>query len=256
MPAGPQLAEGAEAPAKLAEGVVRLGTPMVNWYLVADESGVTVVDAGCPKYRPQLEPGLELLGRPASDIKALVLTHSDGDHIGVAEQLRSELGIPVFVDSGDEGTTLRPKPKKTDGSFFPHLLHPTAYRLFWHLTKNGVKPKAVVEVTTYGEGPEVDVPGRPTVIPTPGHTAGHVALHFPSHGALFVGDTLCTWNPMTGRRGSQLFPRALNANSPQARESLAAIEGLEADLVLPGHGEPWTAGPDAAVAEAIATGPS
>ncbi len=256
MATSANLAEGMDAPAQLAEGVVRLGSPMVNWYLVADESGVTVVDAGCPKYRSQLEPGLELLGRPASDIKALVLTHSDGDHIGVAEALRSEFGIPVYVHPDDEATTLKPKPKKTDGSFFPHLLRPTAYRLFWHLTLNGVKPKAVAEVTTYESGTRVDVPGRPSVIPTPGHTPGHVALHFSSHGALFVGDAICTWNPMTGRRGSQLFPRALNSKTRQARASLAALEPLEAGLVLPGHGEPWTGGPAAAVAEAIAAGQS
>ncbi len=256
MPDTPNLAEGVAAPAKLAEGVVRLGTPMVNWYLVADPGGVTVVDTGCPKYRDQLEPGLELLGRPASEIRAIVLTHSDGDHIGVAEELRAELGIPVYVHPDDEATSLKPKPKKTDGSFFPHLLHPTAYRLFWHLSLNGVKPRAIAEVVTYAEGAEVDVPGHPTVIPTPGHTPGHVALHFPAHGALFVGDAICTWNPMTGRRGSQLFPRALNTKSRQARESLEAIEPLEAALVLPGHGEPWTGGPAAAVTEAIATGPS
>ena len=256
MSADSNLAEGADAPAKLADGVVRMGTTMVNWYLVADEGGITVVDAGLPKYRPQLEPGLELLGRGASEIRAIVLTHSDGDHIGVAEELRAELDVPVFVDPADEATALKPKPKKTDGSFFPHLLHPTAYRLFWHFTLNGVKPKAIAEVRTYEPGVEVDVPGRPTVVPTPGHTTGHVALNFPSHGALFVGDALCTWNPMTGRRGSQLFPRALNTRSRQARESLAAIEPLEADLVLPGHGEPWTGGPAAAVAEAIETGPS
>ncbi len=229
---------------------------MVNWYLVADEGGITVVDAGLPRYRSQLEPGLELLGRPASDIKAIVLTHTDGDHIGVAEKLRSELDIPVYVHPDDEATALKPKPKKTDGSFFPHLLRPAAYRLFWHFTLNGVKPPAIKEVVTYAEATEVDVPGRPTVIPTPGHTPGHVALHFASHRALFVGDALCTWNPMTGRRGPQLFPRALNTNSRRARESLAAIEPLEADLVLPGHGEPWTGGPAAAVAEAIATGPT
>jgi glyoxylase-like metal-dependent hydrolase (beta-lactamase superfamily II) len=242
------------APAKLADGIVRLGTPMVNWYLVADESGITVVDAGLPKYRPQLEPGLELLGRGASEIKALVLTHSDGDHMGVAEELRAELEVPVYVHPDDEARALKPKEKKTDGSFFSHLLSPTAYRLFWHFTVNGVKPKAIAEVSTYEPGPPVDVPGRPTVVPTPGHTVGHVALHFPAQSALFVGDALCTWNPMTGRRGSQLFPRALNVNSRQARESLAALDPLEADLVLPGHGEPWIGGPAAAVAEAIATG--
>ena len=140
---------------------------MVNWYLVADEGGITVVDAGLPKYRPQLEPGLELLGRAASEIRAIVLTHSDGDHIGVAEELRSELDVPVFVDPGDEATALKPKPKKTDGSFFPHLLHPTAYRLFWHFTLNGVKPKAIAEVSDLRAGRRGGRPGAPDRGPDP-----------------------------------------------------------------------------------------
>jgi hypothetical protein len=35
-----------DGPSKLADGIVRVGSPMVNWYLVADDGGVTVVDAG------------------------------------------------------------------------------------------------------------------------------------------------------------------------------------------------------------------
>ena len=61
---------------------------------------------------------------------------------------------------------------------------------------------------------------------------------------------------MTGRRGPQLFPRALNTDSPRSRKSLSAIEPLAADLVLPGHGEPYEGSPRDAAAEALATGPS
>src|SRR6266550_1167103 len=66
-------------PRKLADGVVRLGTSYVNWYLVADDSGVTVVDAGVAGYSDQLEPGLKLLGRSLGDVRAFVLTHGDAD---------------------------------------------------------------------------------------------------------------------------------------------------------------------------------
>jgi hypothetical protein len=37
-------------------------------------------------------------------------------------------------------------------------------------------------------------------------------------------------------------------------ESLARIEGIEAGLLLPGHGEPWTEGLAAAVARAREAG--
>lgn len=98
----------------------------------------------------------------------------------------------------------------------------------------------------------LDVPGRPKVIATPGHTRGHSALLFEEHGALFVGDELCTWNPLTGVRKPQLMPRQFNESNPACRDSLAALEGLNAGVVLRGHGEPWTGGPAAAVASARA----
>jgi hypothetical protein len=33
---------------RINEHVLRMGTPIVNWYLVADDEGVTVVDAAFP----------------------------------------------------------------------------------------------------------------------------------------------------------------------------------------------------------------
>src|SRR5438874_134418 len=59
-------------------GILRMGTPLINWYLVADDDGVTVVDAGAPAYRRQLEPGLAQLGRTVADVRAVILTHGAG----------------------------------------------------------------------------------------------------------------------------------------------------------------------------------
>jgi len=56
-------------------GVLRLGTRIINWYLVADDEGVTLVDTGAPAYRSQLEPGLAQLGRKLADVRAVILTH-------------------------------------------------------------------------------------------------------------------------------------------------------------------------------------
>src|SRR5437868_14137737 len=84
-------------PTLVADGVVRLGTELVNWYLVEDEGRVTIVDAGAPKYRPQLDRGLALLGRRTEDVAAVVLTHGHSDHIGFAVPVRAELNGPVPV---------------------------------------------------------------------------------------------------------------------------------------------------------------
>jgi glyoxylase-like metal-dependent hydrolase (beta-lactamase superfamily II) len=58
------------------------------------------------------------------------------------------------------------------------------------------------------------------------------------------------WNPITGSREPQLGPSAFNESNEQALASLAAIDELDADIVLPGHGEPWRGRPADAVASA------
>lgn len=238
-------------PEQLADGLVRLGTDYVNWYLVADDEGVVMVDAGVPGYRPQLEPGLKLLGRGLAELRAILLTHSDSDHTGIAGAVNEEIGLPIYIHADDQASAANPKSKKTDGSMLPALRRPGLWKLFGHFARNGaLRPPKLTETSPVGDGEVLQVPGRPTAVATPGHTPGHVVFHFPAHGALFVGDAIYTWNPLTGGRGPQVGPRAFNVSTPRARESLAAIEGLDADLLLPGHGDPWTEGPAAAVAAA------
>ena len=239
--------------AQPAEGVVRLGSSMVNWYLVADDDGVVLVDAGAPRHRPQLEEGLEQLGRTIEDVRAVILTHADADHKGFAEKLRGERGVPVQVHSADERLATTGK-KDREASILPYLRHPAAWKLIGVLAAGGV-PKNVSEVQTFEDNAVLDVPGRPRVLHAPGHTHGCVAFHFERHGVLVVGDVLYGFGVLTGRQGPQIGPRAFNASSEQALESLSKLEGVDAEVVLFGHGEPWTQGVDAAVAAARATGP-
>ena len=81
-------------PTEIASGVWRLGTELVNWYLVKEGGRLTVVDAGAPKYRPQLDVALGRLGRSLGDVAAIVLTHAHSDHTGFAEALREETACP------------------------------------------------------------------------------------------------------------------------------------------------------------------
>ena len=53
--------------AQPAKGVLRLGSSMVNWYLLADDDGAVLVDAGAPRHHPQLGKGLRQLGRTIED---------------------------------------------------------------------------------------------------------------------------------------------------------------------------------------------
>jgi len=52
------------------------------------------------------------------------------------------------------------------------------------------------------------------------------------------------------------MPSGFNQDTAQALWSLDALKGLTADVILPGHGEPWTGGTDEAVRLAHVAGPS
>jgi len=184
-----------------------------------------------------------------------VLTQSDGDHVGLVHRFR-EAGARVLIHSADEPTLRKPRPKSGDGApinTLKELWRPQLWQLIatMMIRDGGFRLKPYDgELETFSDGDVLEVPGSPRVIATPGHTAGHCALYFEGHKALFVGDQMCTWNPLTGRRGAQLMPRSFDISYSQCIESLIAIEGVPADVLLPGHGEPWRDSVSAAVQRA------
>ncbi len=246
-----------ESGAEVSRGVRRLGSERVNFYFVEDAGRVTVVDAGLPGYWDQVEPALGGIGRSLEDVAAVLLTHAHSDHTGVAGQLHQR-GVPIHLHAADHELLRTGKETwKREGSSLSALRHPGAWGFFFDMARNGaLRPPHIDDPVAINHGEELEVPGRPRVIHTPGHTPGHCSFHFERHGALFVGDLLCTWHPILRRHGPQILPAAFNASSAQALESLARIEQLEARVLLTGHGEPWTGGPAEAVAQARATGPS
>jgi glyoxylase-like metal-dependent hydrolase (beta-lactamase superfamily II) len=240
---------------QVADGVHRWGSDQINWYLVEDAGRVTLVDAGVPGYWPQLDEALAAIGRSRDDVAGLVLTHGDGDHVGFGERLRTELRVPVFVHDEDVPITTTRKQKKTEAGLgtLLELRRKPARRIVSEIARNGgLRVPPVGEVTTFTDGEELDLPGRPRAVHTPGHTDGHCVIHLADRGVLFAGDALCTYNVLTGARGPALMPPAMTVNSEQALGSLEQIAKLDAQTVLVGHGEPWTEGTGPAVEAARA----
>src|SRR5262249_3714798 len=109
----------------------------------------------------------------------------------------------------------------------------------------GLRIPKLQQVATFGDGATLDVLGSPRVILTPGHTPGRAALHVASLGALFAGDALATYAVTTGTRGPQVAP--FTADAAKLVESLARLDAISADHVLPGHGDFWTGGVQEAI---------
>jgi glyoxylase-like metal-dependent hydrolase (beta-lactamase superfamily II) len=229
---------------KLADGLHRIGSDFVNSYLVEDAAGVTIVDAGLPGHWRELEKELTQLGRSLDDVRGVVLTHGDTDHIGFAERLRQQNGISVYVHEHDAARA-RGEVKKPNAGWGPIKVRPFMGFLWYSARHGGLRIPPVREVVTFTDGAVLDLPGSPRLIHIPGHTPGSVAVHVPAADALFVGDAMTTGNVLTGELGPRPAPFTLDPEAALA--SLAKLETVEATWVLPGHGAPWLGG----VAEAV-----
>ncbi len=235
---------------RIAPGVHRVGTGLINVYLLDDGGEVTIIDAGAPRYWDLLPAELTAMGRSIEDIRALVLTHAHTDHVGFAERLRRERHVPVRVHEADAALA-RGETKSVGQQGGPIRVGPII-EFLWYSIRNGLlRIQPITEVVTFGDGATLDVPGSPRVIALPGHSPGSAALHVPRLDSLFIGDGLATRAVTTGATGPRIAP--YSSDPGQALASLSRLDGVEAAFVLPGHGEPWTGGVAAAVAAVRAT---
>jgi glyoxylase-like metal-dependent hydrolase (beta-lactamase superfamily II) len=237
----------------VAPGIHRVEDAFTNWYLVEDGGRLTIVDAGVPTSWRSFHDALRTLGRAPGDVDAVVLTHAHFDHMGFAERARSALGVSVWVHENDVPLTRHPLQYARERSPLAYIAtKPKALPIVVAFARSRAWfPKPIRELRRYGEDAgELDVPGRPHVVFTPGHTLGHCALHFPERDALIAGDAVVTLNPYTGGTGPQIVARSATADSERALRSLDAIAATGARVVLPGHGPPWTEGAGAIAAAA------
>jgi glyoxylase-like metal-dependent hydrolase (beta-lactamase superfamily II) len=242
---------------QVKEGIHRLTQGVVNFYLIEEGGRLLLVDAGAPRDWDLLVRAVAGLGRGLDDLEAVLLTHAHADHIGTAERARTTAGARVWVHRGDADMATTGTAPRNDGRATSYLLRAEFYRTLFSLARRGAtKIVPVREVATFADGETLDLPGRPRAVHAPGHTTGSAALLLEDRRVLLTGDVLATRNPLTGRLGPQIMPSGLNRDTPQALRSLAALEGVVAELVLPGHGEPWTGGVAEAVRLARAAGPS
>lgn len=229
---------------QIAKGLHRIGSDTVNSYLVVGPDGVTIIDAGLPRYWKLLGRELAGLGKTVDDVRALILTHGDSDHIGFAARLYREKGIPAYLHPADDARA-KLEVKKPNSGWGPVKTGPLAGFLWYSARQGGFRIPPAVGLRPVEDGQVLDVPGAPRVIHTPGHTPGSISVHVPAVDALFMGDTMTTRNVLTGATGPKPAPFTLEP--AQAAASLDRVDQVDATWVLPGHGPAW----DGGVAEAV-----
>ena len=202
----------------LADGVYKVDGPRAaNVYLVEVDDGLLLVDSGMPRNAKRIVAFIESTGHRAADLRYIVLTHSDMDHVGSVAQLKELTGAQVAIHELD-GPVLTGAQRAQKGG----PLMAVFGRLF---RIRHVTPDLLLK--------DGDVVGGLTAVHVPGHTAGSIAL-VRDDGVVFSGDALLSDN-----HGRVRPPRPRLALDPvQAKASAERIQALPIKLLCPGHGEP------------------
>jgi glyoxylase-like metal-dependent hydrolase (beta-lactamase superfamily II) len=162
--------------------------PVVLW---SDADGATLIDAGLPGQLGVFEEKLAAAGLKASSLRRILLTHQDPDHIGAASALSGVSRAEVYAHTDDvpfiqgEMPLLKLDMKRMESRLatLPADGRARALKLL------ASPPKVRVDHVLQG-GEELPWYGGITVIPTPGHTPGHVCLYLKAQGLLLAGDAL------------------------------------------------------------------
>lgn len=223
---------------RVTDGIYRLGSKAHNFYIYIEGGAATVIDAGGSREWPQLTAGLAQLGLGLGSVRGIVLTHAHVDHIGFAAHAEhSGIATHTHPIEAEAATGQRTNPAAGIGDL--PWWKPRVWVMLITLARAGAHRFAPVrEAIAVEDGETVDVPGRPRLVFTPGHTPGHAAFYFPDRRAAFTGDALATMSLTGGTDGPQLMPEPFNADHAEARSSLRKLADLDTAFILPGHGDP------------------
>lgn len=218
-----------------------------NWVILREDGELTLVDTGYPAYVPVVEESIRQVGARPEDVRGIVVTHGHVDHIGGLAHFHGGYGVPVLAHPTEVPHVRRERLEQATPAQVARNAHRRGV-LTWSLriTRAGaLKDVAFADVQPLVPGEPLDLPGRPVPVPTAGHTSGHTAVFVPTAGAVATGDGLCTAHPTAPTTGPQLLARMFQHGDDVA--GLDPLAGLDADVVLPGHG-PVHRGP---IAEAV-----
>jgi glyoxylase-like metal-dependent hydrolase (beta-lactamase superfamily II) len=200
---------------------------MVHCYLWEWQDGVTLIDCGLPSSGKTIVQALVTNGYPLHNVKRIILTHGDADHMGSAAALKRATGAGVACHTVEKALLEKPSRRKPSSMW----LRPV-FRLAQLAPGMHAAPVVPDELMVDG----YELPEGFTVVHTPGHTPGHIALLHREQRILIAGDCLQNRGGRLGLPAAMFTPDMKNAQ--RSVWKLAKKHGDEIDVIVFGHGEP------------------
>lgn len=209
---------------EVAPNVHQVTLDFVNAFLIVDADGLTLIDTGMPGSAKKILEYIRGLGRLPNNLKRIILTHSDIDHIGGLAALKAATGARTYANSIEAGGIAQGKSTR-------QLRPPGARAMLFKILSRFFKAKPAMIDELLSEGQRLPALGGLQVVNTPGHTPGHISLFSPSAKVLFAGDSMRSSD-------DRLMPSPLANTWDEAkmRESVKLQAALGAETVCVGHG--------------------
>jgi glyoxylase-like metal-dependent hydrolase (beta-lactamase superfamily II) len=198
-------------------------TQFFNPSLILDASGPTLVDTGLPGQQDAIGAALAEAGLRVADLRRIILTHQDIDHVGSLHDLVRASGARVLAHATEV--------PYIDGTAVPRFATPEmlAQRPELRAVAERFQPSPVDEPLQ--DGARLDLAGGVRVIFTPGHTPGHICLYLEHSRSLIAGDAL------TASDGQLMGPNPqATPDMVQAGQSVGKLADLDVRMIVCYHG--------------------
>lgn len=193
---------------------------VINCYLVREDDGLTLVDAGIGGSAGDILQAAREIGLP---ITGVALTHAHGDHVGSLDDVCRQLpdAEVAFTERTAEFLkgNLALKPDEPQAEL-----------------RGGFETRATRPTRTLAPGETV---GSLRVLASPGHTPDHVAFFDERDGTLIAGDAFQTQGGIAVagiRRWLFPLPAMATWHLPTALQSALALRDLKPSRLATGHG--------------------
>lgn len=197
---------------KISENVYVIASSKGSYvYLITGKEKV-LIDTGLKFKEKGIIKELKAMGIKLEDIKHILLTHHDLDHVGNLVKLQELTGATIWASEKDIPYITGAAPRYGFKKYMARIL-------------SVKKPQ---NIDPYVDGQSIaDI----KVIPTPGHTPGHVCLMYKD--ILFAGDLI------ENKKGVlRPYPKFWNWDNDMMLHTIKKLSGIKFRWLCPAHGAP------------------